>query len=42
VKTAYDVLQGKTVEKRIDTGVTVVTMENIDTPEVQKLLNPLK
>ncbi|MCC6154562.1 MAG: substrate-binding domain-containing protein, partial [Candidatus Hydrogenedentes bacterium] len=42
VKTAYDVLQGKTAEKRIDTGVTVVTMENFETPEVQKLLNPLK
>lgn len=42
VKTALDVINGKTVEKRIDTGVTVVTMENIETPEVQKLLNPLK
>lgn len=42
VKAAYDALQGKTVEKRIDTGVTVVTMENIETPDVQKLLNPLK
>ncbi|MCC6796475.1 MAG: ABC transporter substrate-binding protein [Candidatus Hydrogenedentes bacterium] len=42
VKTAHDVLQGKTVEKRIDTGVTVVTMENFETPDVQKLLNPLK
>ncbi len=41
VKTAYDVLHGKQVEKRIDTGVTVVTMENIETPEVKKLLNPL-
>ena len=41
VKTALDVIQGKKVEKRIDTGVTAVTMENIETPEVQKLLNPL-
>jgi len=41
VKTAFDILQGKTVEKRIDTGFTIVTMENIDEPEVQKLLNPL-
>lgn len=41
VKTAYEAIQGKTVEKRIDTGVTVVTLENIDTPEVGKLLNPL-
>ena len=41
VKTALDVINGKQVEKRIDTGVTVVTMENFETPEVQKLLNPL-
>lgn len=42
VKTALDVINGKQVEKRIDTGVTVVTMENFDTPDVQKLLNPLE
>jgi len=41
VKAAVDAVNGKPVEKRIDTGVTVVTMENVDTPEVQKLLNPL-
>jgi len=41
VKTAYEALQGKPVEKRIDTGVTVVTMDNLETPEVKKLLNPL-
>lgn len=41
VKAADDAINGKPVEKRIDTGVTVVTQENLDTPEVQKLLNPL-
>lgn len=42
VKCAYDAIQGKPVEKRIDTGVTVVTLENINDPEIQKLLNPLQ
>lgn len=41
VKTALDVIAGKPVEKRIDTGVTVVTMENFNDPEIQKLLYPL-
>ncbi|HOK10537.1 MAG TPA: ABC transporter substrate-binding protein [Candidatus Hydrogenedens sp.] len=41
VKTAYDTIQGKPVEKRIDTGVTVVTLDNINNPEIQKLLNPI-
>ena len=41
VKAAVDAMNGKEVPKRIDTGVTVVTMDNLDTPEVQKLLNPL-
>jgi ribose transport system substrate-binding protein len=41
VKAALDAIEGKAVEKRIDTGVSVVTLENIDTPEIQKLLNPL-
>ncbi len=40
VKAAVDAIKGVTVEKRIDTGVTVVTQENLNTPEVQKLLNP--
>ncbi len=38
VKTVIDAIEGKPVEKRIDTGVTVVTMENLDSPEVQRLL----
>ncbi len=40
VKAAIDHLQGKPVEKRIDTGVTVVTMDNFNDPEIQKLLYP--
>jgi len=42
VKTAVDVLQGKSVEKRIDTGVMVVTKDNLNSPEVQKLLNMME
>lgn len=41
VKAAIAALEGEDVAPRIDTGVTVVTMENLDTPEVQELLNPL-
>ena len=41
VKAAIDHLQGKPVDKRVDTGVTVVTMENFNDPEIQKLLYPL-
>ena len=33
-------LDQKPVEKRMDTGVVMVTPENIDQPEVQALLNP--
>ncbi|MFM1919824.1 MAG: hypothetical protein RLZZ303_1458 [Candidatus Hydrogenedentota bacterium] len=40
VKAALDALDGKPVEKRIDTGVVVVTQENLETPEVQQLINP--
>ncbi|GIT78074.1 MAG: hypothetical protein Ct9H300mP32_4560 [Verrucomicrobiota bacterium] len=31
---------GKTVAKRIDTGVALVTSENMAQPEMQELLNP--
>jgi ribose transport system substrate-binding protein len=41
VKAAIDAIQGRPVEKRIDTGVTVVTLENFNDPEIQKLLYPL-
>jgi len=39
VKSAVAALRGETIPAVIDTGVTVVTLENIDTPEVQALLN---
>lgn len=42
VKAAIDHLEGRPVEKRIDTGVTIVTMDNFNNPEIQKLLYPLK
>jgi ribose transport system substrate-binding protein len=41
VKAVMDALGGKPVEKIIDTGVTVVTMENFNDPEIQKLLYPI-
>ena len=40
VMTMFDHLSGKPVEKRIDTGVYVVTPENMDTPEMKDLLYP--
>jgi len=41
VKAALDALNGKKVERRIDTGVTLVTMDNFSDPKVQRLLYPL-
>ena len=41
VKAAVDAINKRPVEKRIDTGVMVVTMENFNQPDVQALLNPL-
>jgi len=38
VKTLVDHLQGKSVSRRIDTGATMVTAANMDTPEVARLL----
>ena len=40
VRTMVENLQGKTVEKRIDTGVNMITLDNLDTPESQSLLHP--
>jgi ribose transport system substrate-binding protein len=40
VRTMVDALQGKSVEKRVDTGVTMVTLENLNTPEIQTLIHP--
>jgi len=42
VKYAVMKLQGKRVPKKVDTGVTVVTMANFNKPEIQRLLFPLK
>ncbi len=40
VRTMVDHLQGKPIEKRVDTGATLVTPANLNTPEVQRLLHP--
>ncbi len=40
VKTVVDHLMGKPVEKRVDTGVTLITPGNLDTPQSQELLHP--
>jgi len=40
VKTMVQHLRGQGVDKRIDTGSTVATRENLDDPEVSGLLNP--
>jgi ribose transport system substrate-binding protein len=40
VKTALAVLAGETVEKRIPTRVVSITLENLDTPEIQSLIKP--
>ncbi len=40
VKTMVEHLLGKGVEKRIDTGVTLVTPDNMNAAEIQALLHP--
>jgi ribose transport system substrate-binding protein len=40
VKSLVTHLQGGRVEPRIDTGVALVTKENMDQPEIAELLNP--
>jgi ribose transport system substrate-binding protein len=40
VKTMVESLTGKAVAARIDTGVMLVTKDNMSTPEVQALLHP--
>ncbi len=42
VKYALEVLQGKEIPKRVDTGVYVVTQDNLNDPEIRRLLHPLK
>ena len=40
VRTMVDNLMGKQVEKKIDTGVMLVTKENLESPDVKTLLHP--
>ncbi len=40
VKTLVDHLQGKEVEKRIDTGVLFVGPDDLDKPEIQEMIKP--
>ena len=40
VKTLVMHMRGEQVPRRIDTGSTLVTLENIDQPEIHDLLNP--
>ncbi|HKR14001.1 MAG TPA: substrate-binding domain-containing protein [Pyrinomonadaceae bacterium] len=40
VRAMVDNLLGRTVEKKIDTGVMLVTKENMESPEVKTLLHP--
>jgi ribose transport system substrate-binding protein len=40
VRTMVESLQGKTVQPKIDTGVMLVTKDNMGSPEVQALLHP--
>jgi ribose transport system substrate-binding protein len=40
VKTMVSHLRGQPIEKRIDTGVTMVTPENLDQPEIKALVSP--
>ena len=40
VKTMVEHLLGKSVEKRIDTGVVLVTPDNLDDPKIKELLQP--
>jgi ribose transport system substrate-binding protein len=40
VKAMFEHLQGRPVEKRIDTGATLITRETMGSPEAQALLTP--
>lgn len=40
VMTMIEHLHGKPIEKRIDTGVVLVTKENMEEPAIKDLLNP--
>jgi len=40
VETMVDHILGKQVPRRVDTGVVLVTTDNLDDPKIQELLNP--
>jgi ribose transport system substrate-binding protein len=40
VKTAFEAIKGGKVEKRVDTGVEMLTKDNLDKPEMQELVKP--
>ena len=40
VKTMVAHLRGETVDERVDTGVTLITRENMNEPRMQELLRP--
>ncbi|MEI7657272.1 MAG: substrate-binding domain-containing protein [Phycisphaerae bacterium] len=40
VKAAADALAGRPVERRVDTGVAVVTKDNLAEPDIARLVNP--
>lgn len=40
VRTMVESLQGKSISRRVDTGVTMVTLDNLNTADVQTLLHP--
>jgi ribose transport system substrate-binding protein len=40
VKTAYKVLKGEKVDPRVDTGVSFVTKDNMDQPDMKALISP--
>jgi ribose transport system substrate-binding protein len=40
VKTAVAVIKGEPVDRRVDTGVQMLTPENMDEPEMKELVNP--
>ncbi len=42
VETAVKLLNGESVERSIDTGVTGITPENLNNTEIQALLDPTK
>lgn len=40
VKTSIALVEGESVDRLVDTGVTIVTQENLDSPDMQQVLFP--